>query len=123
METIGDVRDQIIADDQKQLEKILDANKHRRDPYWVVLFAKPGKVRVDGKMSIVKVFKPYNKKPQSQVGMIYGEVDNKMGKIFWRSNMPDANFDQGKLLAVGAKECQEVLVDTTDIPEAYITQN
>ena len=122
METIGDVRDQIIADDQKQLEKILDANKNRRDPYWVVLFAKPGKVSVNGKMSIVKVFKPYNKKPQSQVGMIYGEVDNKLGKIFWRSNMPDANFDQGKLLAVGAEECQEMLVDTTDIPEAYITQ-
>ena len=123
MDTNGDVRDQIIADDQKQLEKILHANKDKRNPYWVVLFAKPGKVRVDGKMAITKVFKPYNKKPQSQVGMIYGEVDNTLGKIFWRSNMPDANFDQGKLLAVGAKECNEVLLDTTDIPDAYITQN
>ena len=45
----GETRDAIIEADNERLGKIIYANKHLKDPYWIVVFAKPAKVCVDGK--------------------------------------------------------------------------
>ena len=43
----GETRDAIIEADNRVLQDIISANKHRTDPYWIVVFAKPAKVCVD----------------------------------------------------------------------------
>ena len=72
----GETRNAIIEDDNKRIADIVSANKGRREPYWIVVFAKPSKQSVDGKPTLIKHIKPYAVKPRPQVGMITGEVNN-----------------------------------------------
>ena len=118
----GETRDAILEGDNKLIQGIVDANKHRTDPYWIVVFAKPAKVSVGGQPTLVKHIKPYAVKPTPQVGMIVGEVDNKKGTIEWEVNMPQKPFDFDALQAVGAQSADEVVVETTSIPGAYVTK-
>ena len=118
----GETRDAIIEDDEKKIQAIVDANKNRKEPYWIVLFAKPSKVSVDGKPTLMKHIKPYFTKPSQQVGMIVGEVNNRTGTISWDVNMPQIPFDYDGLLATGAQVCDELVVETTSIPGAYVTK-
>ena len=113
---VGETSKAIVEADEKQLEKILHANKDRQDPYYIVIFAKPAKVKVEGRAALIKVMKPYNKKPASQVGMIVGKVDNQSGKITWEVNMPDRPFGY-ELLGL---ESHGVTSYETKIPNAYI---
>lgn len=118
----GETRNAIIDEDNKQLQAFLHANKDRKDPYWVVLFAKPSKQRVEGMPTLIKHMKVYPVKPQPQVGMIIGEIDNKKGSIEWEVNMPQRPFDFDALQLLGAAPCDEVVTETTTIPGAYVTQ-
>lgn len=118
----GETRDAIIDADNHFIQQILDANKQRSDPYWIVLFAKPAKVAVDGKPTLMKHIKAYSTCPSSQVGCVYGKVDNKKGTINWEVNMPQRPFDFDALENLGAEPCNEVIVETTTIADAYITQ-
>jgi len=118
----GETRDAIIEDDNKRSQDIVQHNKDRKEPYWIVLFAKPMKQHLEGKPVLVKVLKAYGKKPEQQVGMIIGEVDNQKGQIRWEVNMPQRPFDFDKLLLYGAKPCDEVVTETTTIASSYITQ-
>lgn len=118
----GETRNAIMEDVQKRLEQILAANKNRKDPYWVVLFAKPFKGCVEGKPTLVQHVKAYPNRPASQVGMITGKVDNSTGEIQWEINMPQRPFDFDALQLFGAKPCNEVVTETTTIPGAYVTQ-
>lgn len=122
MQETGETRDAIMEADEKVIQQILDANKGRQDPYWIVLFAKPAKVSVDGKPTLMKHIKPYFTKPAPQVGMCVAEVDNQKGTMSWDINMPQRPFDLNGLLALGAQECNEAVVETTSIPGAYVTQ-
>jgi hypothetical protein len=122
MQETGETRDAIIEEDNRLIQKIVDENKDRRNPYWIVLFAKPSKHYVDGKHTLVKHIKAYGTKPISQVGALIGEVNNQTGVIKWEVNMPQRPFDFDKLLTLGAKPCDEVVIETTTIPHAYITQ-
>lgn len=118
----GETRDAIIEDVNKRLANIVAANKHRKDPYWVVLFAKPFKGNVEGKPTLVQHVKAYPNRPTPQVGMVTGKVDNSTGQISWEVNMPQRPFDFDALQIYGAKPCNEVVVETTEIPGAYVTQ-
>lgn len=119
---IGETRDAIIEDDNKQIQAIVGANKHLTKPYWIVVFAKPSKNAIDGLPTLVKHIKAYGTRPPPQVGMITGCVDNSKGTIEWEINMPQVPFDYDALPKLGAKPCDEVVVETTTIPEAYITK-
>lgn len=119
---VGETRDAIIEDDNRQIEAILNANKHREDPYWIVLFAKPAKGTVDGKYTLMKHIKAYPIKPRSMVGMVIGEVNPKTGDISWETNMPQVPFDFTGLLALGAQAEDTLVLETTTIPHAYITK-
>lgn len=118
----GETRQAILEDDNARVQKIIDANTNRLDPYWIVLFAKPSKQWVDGKPTLIKVIKPYFTKPSSQVGMVCGEVNNKKGEIKWEVNMPQRPFDFEALQLIGAEACNEVITETTTISSAYITK-
>lgn len=118
----GETRDAIIEDDNKLIQKILDANKDRKGLYWIVVFAKPSKNSVEGKPTLIKHIKPYGTKPQPQVGTIVGEVDNAKGEIRWDVNMPQKPFDFDALIHLGGKACDEIVTETTTIANAYITQ-
>jgi hypothetical protein len=118
----GETRDAIIEDDNKRIEEIVAANKDLRDPYWIVVFAKPSKVAVDGKPTLMKHIKAYKTNPPPQVGQIVGEVDNSKGTIKWEVNMPQRPFDFDALQGIGAESCDDVVVETTSIPGAYITK-
>jgi len=117
----GETRDAIIEDDNKIIFDIVSANKHLKKPYWIVLFAKPAKQTFQGKPVLAKHIKAYSKKPMSQVGMVVGEVDNSKGEIHWEVNMPQRPFDFDALKLFGAKPCNEVVIETTTIPRAYLT--
>jgi len=118
----GETRDAIIEDDNKRIQDIIDTNKDRRNPYWIVVFAKPSKTAVDGMPTLLKHIKAYDIKPAPQVGMIVGEVDNTKGTVDWEVNMPQRPFDYDALQELGAKPCDEVVIETTTIPGAYITK-
>ena len=118
----GETRNAIIEDDEKRIQKIIDSRKDYRERYWIVLFAKPAKVSVDGKFTLVKHIKEYFVKPSQQVGMVIGEVDNKVGTISWDVNMPQRPFDFDGLKAYGAEDCDEKVIETTQIPNAYVTK-
>lgn len=122
MQETGETRDAIIEEDNRQIQAILDANKERSEPYWIVVFAKPSRVSVDGKPTLIKHIKPYSTRPPSHVGAICAEVDNKKGSIEWEVNMPQRPFNFDALRSLGAESCDEVVVETTSIPGAYITQ-
>jgi hypothetical protein len=119
----GETRDAIMEDVQKRIEDIINHNKGRTDPYWIVLFAKPYKgAHVDGKHTLVQHVKAYSTRPNSMVGQIVAKVDNNIGRIQWEVNMPQRPFDFDALRIYGAKSCDEVVTETTTIPGAYITQ-
>lgn len=122
MQQTGETRDAIIEDDNKRIQEILDANKNRKDPYWIVVFAKPSKTSVKGKPTLIKHIKAYPIQPSSQVGMIAGKVDNLRGTVDWEVNMPQRPFDFDALQLFGAERCNEVVVETTTIANAYVTQ-
>lgn len=122
VQELGETSAAIIEDDNRQLQAIIDANSNRLDPYWVVIAAKPVRNSIKGRPVLRKFIKAYAKRPISQVGMIIGEVNNQTGEIKWEINMPDAPINYDGLVAVGAKPGKEVVVDTTTIPHAYITQ-
>lgn len=116
VQEVGETTLAILENDEKEIEKILYENSSRKEPYWIVLFVKPTKVKVDGKATLIKVLKPYFKKPQSQVGMIIGEVNNKLGKIKWEVNMPDRPFGY-EILGL---ENDGVETYETSIPSSYL---
>lgn len=118
----GETRDAIIEADERVIQDILDANNNRKDLYWIVLFAKPAKVCVDGKPTLMKHIKPYFTKPSPQVGMIVAEVNNQTGTLKWDVNMPQRPFDFEALKAMGAESSDELITETTSIPGAYITK-
>lgn len=118
----GETRDAMIEDDNRQIEAVLAANKHRTNPYWIVVFAKPSKVVVEGRPTLMKHIKPYGTKPPSQVGQIIGKVDNSTGKVDWEVNMPQVPFNFDVLQTIGGKPCNEAVIETTTIPGAYITK-
>ena len=118
----GETRDAIIEDDEKMISAIVNHNKARRDPYWIVMFVKPSRHSVDGKPTLMKFIKAYFTRPRPQVGMIIGEVNNQTGEISWDVNMPQRPFDINGLLAFGAESCDELVVETTSIPKSYVTK-
>lgn len=119
----GETRNAIIEDDNRFIQQIVDANKHLRDLYWIVVFAKMSRNSVEGKPVLVKHIKAYKTKPMSQVGMICGSVDNSKGTIDWEVNMPQVPFDFDRLVEFGGKVgTEEVVTETTTIPGAYLTR-
>lgn len=119
MQQCGETRDAIIEDDNKRLADIVDANKNRSDPYWIVLFAKPSRNTVNGLPALAKHIKAYATKPRSQVGMCIGEVNNATGTISWEVNMPQRPFDYD---ALPGQKKEEFVIETTTIPNSYLVQ-
>mgnify|MGYP003645485276 CR=1 FL=1 len=118
----GETRDAIIEDDNKLITKIVEANKHKTDPYWIILYAKHSTQTLDGKLVLKKYIKALGDRPPSMVGAVLGRVDNSKGSITWEVNMPQVPFDFDKLSLYGAKPGNEVVTETTSIPWAYATQ-
>ena len=84
----GETRNAIMDDVNKRITDIIATNKHRKDPYWIVIFAKPSKQNVEGKATLLQHVKAYEAKPTPQVGMITAKVDNSIGTVQWDINMP-----------------------------------
>lgn len=119
---IGETRDALISDANKQIEDILNANKNRSEPYYIVMFVKPAKGHVQGKPALYQYFKAYKEKPAPKVGMIVGEVNPTSGTIDWDVNMPQAPINYDGILLAGGQESNEIVTETTSIPGAYVTQ-
>lgn len=117
---VGETRDAIMAETNKLIEDILNANAHKKDIYWIVIFAKPSKVTVDGKPALAQHIKPYNTKPTSQVGQIVAEVNNEKGTVQWEVNLPDVPFDYSGLPNAQYIYGGETVVESTTIPWAYV---
>lgn len=113
---VGETSQAIYEDDQRWVEETVNKHKDCKEPYWLVIFAKPSKASVEGKPTLVKVRKAYFSKPGKQVGMITGEVNNQTGKIKWEVNMPDRPFN---FEALGLQQDGCVSYETS-IPGAYI---
>lgn len=118
----GETRDAIIEADNRKVQQILDANKNRKDPYWIVIFATPSKQPIDGKPTLIKHIKPYAVKPPSRVGMIVGEVNNSKGTVDWEVNFHQKPMDWNAFEKLGGKPTNDVVIETTSIPGAYITK-
>jgi len=117
----GEIADAWIEKDQKDMEAILSRNRHK-EKYWIVLFEQifPGKVRikVQGGIPIVRVLREFDTKPRPLVGAHIAEVDNRRGKITWRTYPKDIPVDWKKVTDQELEQKQ--LIYECDIPEAYI---
>lgn len=116
----GEIVDDWIARDEKDMEKILFKNR-LKEKYWVVLFENvmPGKpLYFQGGTPIVRVLKDYDSQPRPMVGAHIAEVDNKQGKIRWRSYPKDIPVNWEKVTDEELKQKQ--LIYECDIPGAYI---
>lgn len=120
MQQTGETRDAIIDDNNKLLENIINANKERKEKYWIVIFAKPGKGYVAGRPALTQFIKPYKTKPTSKVGQILAEVDNVKGTVVWEINMPDVPFAYEDL--PGGKHISggQTIIETTKIGSSYV---
>lgn len=119
VQEIGETSKAMVEADEIAIQKILDANRDKTELYYIVIFAKPSLNRVkghEGKPTLVKAIKAYNIRPQSQVGMIIGDVNNKLGTIKWEVNMPDKPFGFHLL---GLEEDGKVTYES-NIPSAYV---
>lgn len=114
--------DAILEDRQKRIDAIVNANKNRTEPYWIVIFAKPSKNCVDGKPTMVEHIKAYGFEPQAQVGMMTCKVNNQAGTFEWEINMPQIPFDFDGLFKHGAQEKKVDVLETSSIPHAYVTK-
>lgn len=114
----GEIVDEWIERDEKDMETILNMNGHK-DLYWVVLFENviPGK-QVAGKRPIVRVLKAYDSKPRPMVGAHIAEIDNRRGKITWRSYPKDIPVNWAQL--TDQEMVQKKLIYECDIPNSYI---
>ena len=116
----GEIVDAWIETDEKDMGKILYRNR-AKDKYWVVLFENviPGKpIKFQGGTPIVRVLKDYDVKPRPMVGAHIAEVDNKRGKITWRSYPKDIPVDWGQLS--DQEMTSKQLIYECDIPSSYI---
>lgn len=118
----GETRDAILEKNQKKIDAILNANKDRKDPYWIMIFATPAKMKVKGLPTLIEHIKPYAVRPPSHVGAIIAEVNNATGKVQWEVNMPQKPFDFDALPGLRAQNANEVVTETTTIPGAYLTK-
>ncbi len=116
----GEIVDEWIERDEKDMDKILSLNTHK-EKYWVVLFENvmPGKnIRFQGRTPIVRVLKAYDSQPRPLVGAHIAEVDNTRGKITWRSYPKDIPVDWSQITD---QEMQtKRLIHECNIPNAYI---
>lgn len=117
----GEIVDAWIESDTKDMERILYRRRNHSDPYWVVLFemVHPKKsIKFQGGIPIVRVLKDYDTKPRPLVGAHIAEIDNKKGKITWRSYPKDIPNDLEHL----TDEYLETrkLIYECDIPDAYV---
>lgn len=121
---IGEMVDAWIETDNKDINKILDQNK-AKDLYWIVLFQQTfagTKVNYNGGKPFVRVLKAYDKKPRPLVGAHIAEVDNRRGKITWRSYPKDIPIMWD---VISNQKCEEQLalnqlIYECDIPKSYI---
>lgn len=117
---IGETRDAIIEDDERIIQRILDANKNRKEKYWIVIFAKKAPVSIDGKPTLSKYIKPvFKMRPRSLVGLIIGEVDNQKGTLDWEVNHHDIPIDFGQIGLTDA----ELIAAPTCIGSSYVYNN
>ena len=116
MQELGETVDAILEDDLRMLEGIIAEHSGRADPYWVVIAAKPSKVRdKKGRGCIMRHFEAHFTKPRPMVGSIIAEIDNVEGKIKWEINPPDVPFNYS---ALGVETIGTITAETS-IPEAY----
>lgn len=116
-QTIGETRNEMVADDEKIIRDILRANKHLITKYWIVIFAKKSAVNVEGKPTVTKYIKPYFKeRPRSMVGLIIGEVDNSKDHIDWEVNHHDIPIDFEQ---IGLVEAESIAMKST-IGTSYV---
>ena len=98
MQTLGETTKAIMEDDTRLLNELVYENRDKRDPYWIVIAAKPSTVKDKlGRFCIMRHFKAHYKKPRPMVGAIIAEVNNVEGKIKWEVNPHDHPFDYERL--------------------------
>lgn len=117
---VGEIVDAWIEQDEKDMEAILNRNC-RKDRYWVVLFEQvhPGKkIQFQGGTPIVRVLKDYDVRPKPLVGAHIAEVDNRKGKITWRTYPKDIPINWEKV--TDEELSIRKLIYECDIPGSYI---
>jgi hypothetical protein len=117
----GEIVDAWIETDEKDMNTILNRNRFKQDTYWVVLFENviPGKnIKYNGGTPIVRVLKDFPTKPRPMVGAHIAEVDNKRGKIIWRSYPKDIPVDWKQV--TDEELTNRKLIYECDIPKSYI---
>ena len=131
----GEIVDAWMEVDEKDMNKILDQNKHH-EKYWVVLFQNcfPGKsIKLDSSgvlrekaednkgIPFVRTLKAFYTKPRPMVGSHIAEIDNRIGKITWRSYPKDIPIKWGVSDKLHDEQLkQQQLIYECDIPSAYI---
>lgn len=114
----GEIADSWMDLDRKEIEKILNANQKREDPYWILLFEQVTphkKLNFYGARPIVRTIKVYPRKPPALVGCCIAEVNNKQGSITWEIYPKDIPYTWDLLSDKVKPE-----VYKCKIPDAYI---
>jgi len=109
--------DAYLEDLQRLVDKTIQLNRDRREPYYIWIAQKPSKLLdVKGRYTIKQHYKVYKTRPPSMVGTIIVMVDNANSILDWEVNPPDVpiNFE-----ALGVEVTKTAPLDTS-IANSYI---
>ena len=120
VQQIGETTDAILEDlINNIINPIIDKNKNKKDPYFILIFAKPTINKLDGRCVAAQTAKVLNYRPASFIGSILLEIDNKTGKIKQEVNQSDIPIDIEGLMKTGAKESNRNVCYTKTLGNVY----
>lgn len=126
---VGEIVDAMIETDERDLEKILNRRSNWPDPYWIVIFQqvhnrplpkgmKTAVPMMENARPLVRTMKDYDTKPRPMVGLIVGEVNNRLGEITWEIYPKDIPIAWKKI--TDSPPDLRPLIHKSKIPASYI---
>lgn len=113
----GEIADHWIEDDNKEIQKIIEANQ-KLDKYWILVFQQVTphkKLYFCGARPISRAIKLFATKPPPLVGCLIGEVNNRHGEITWEVYPKDIPYKWSLL-----KDAAKPEIYKCKIPSSYI---
>lgn len=94
-QTLGETRSEILDRDMEEVERLINVNKHWKDPFYILIAYKQMPLYgANGEVQVKRAIKAYPIAPPPLMGTIVITYDPKSGSITdWKVNPHDAPID------------------------------